>query len=463
MVNYLADVRFGYGIYSGGGDAMPFAMPSTRETRFPLLSPSKQTVPLVLRGRSNYAKLARAGDTVGYRKAVADYYHDNSSRYRANALQRLKFSARSNYGFFERLVYFWENHLAVMTSNKTSYTVIVAGYENEAIRPHIDGYFRDLLIAAVTHPAMLLTLDQHGSMGTLSLVGLALGRGPNENLGRELLELHTLGVDGGYNQYDVEQLSGLFTGLNVDYDTGETRFYYTRSQPGSFHVLGKTYGGLLKSRADIEEALHDLSVHPATAQHICRKIAAHFVSDTPPEQLVYEMAARFIETGGYLPAIYEVLTNFDDPVYRFAKVKTPLDFVISGLRAFGAPDSAFAKTAEISLNRTPMMTSSETGGIPTMPDLTVGALNVSGHRLWGPPGPDGWPDGNPDWLHGVGLTHRMAWASKAALFASGSAEAFLDQALGDLASAQTRVAVENAKSALEGVTIALLSPEFNRR
>ena len=464
MVDYRADVRFGYGPFAKGGDVAPFAMPTAPEARFPNLTPSNETVPVVLLGREHYVSFSDAGDSEGYEKAVAHYYADNHARYRSDALERLKFSARSDHGFFERLVYFWENHLAVMTSNKTTYTIIIAGYENEAIRPHVDGYFRDLVTAAVTHPAMLLTLDQHVSIGEASPVGFVMGRGSNENLGRELLELHTLGVDGGYTQQDVEQLSGLLTGLTVSYRKGKSEFYYSMSQPGSFEVLGKTYGGWLKSRSDIVEAIHDLCVHPATARHVCTKLARHFISDTPPEALVADMAARFVETEGYLPAVYEVLTAFDDPAYRMAKVKTPLDFVISGLRAFDVPDIAFARTAEAPLGRPAMMMAApDMGGTPALPDLTIGALDALGHRLWGSPGPDGWPDRNADWLHGVGLTQRMAWASEAALFATGSAQAFLEGALGDLASVKTRAVVGGANSALEGVTLALMSPEFNRR
>lgn len=463
MVNYRTEVRFGYGPYARSGDAAPLEMPGTKETRYPDLTPSTETVPVVLLGRAAYSKLADDGDAEGYEKAVGHYYRDNHARYRENALERLKFSVRSDFGFFERLVYFWENHLAIMTSNKTTYTIIVPGYENEAIRPHVDGYFRDLLTAAIMHPAMLLTLDQHVSIGRNSPIGLVMGRGPNENLGRELLELHTLGADGGYDQADVEQLSGLLTGLRVNYAKGRSGFYYTRSQPGSFDVLGKSYGGLLKSKSDIVEVLHDLSLHPSTAQHICRKLARHFISDNPPQALVAEMAARFTETEGYLPAVYEVLTAFDDPAYRMAKVKTPLDFIVSGLRALDAPELALSTDSSISLGQPAMMMASETGGTPALPDLTIGALDAMGHRLWGPPGPDGWPDRNPDWLHGVGLTQRMAWASEAASLATGSAQEFLDHALGDLASAETRRAVDNANSALEGVTLALMSPEFNRR
>ena len=461
MIDYKRDIRFGYGPQLGGKEST-MSMPKTNDERYPKLTSSKETVPMVVRGRSHYIKFAKAKDQVGYKREVDKYYANNHDVYTENALSRLSFTAKSRFGFFERLVYFWENHFSIMTGSKTSYTVVVGGYENEAIRPHIDSYFRDLLLAAVTHPAMLLTLDQHASMGERSPVGLVLNKGSNENLGRELLELHTLGVDGGYSQKDVEEMTGLLTGLNVDYDAGITKLYLSRAQHGFFDIMGKRYGGVLKTYSDIKQAIHDLAVHPSTARHIARKLASHFISDDPPQSLVEDMETAFLKSDGFLPDVYKVLIDFTDRDSRFSKVKSPLEFVISGLRAFGTPQSAFANSAKLRLNRTSMM-GGDDKGVTQLPDLTIGALDIMGHRLWGPRGPDGWPDNNDHWLRGVSLVQRATWASKAARFAQNTAAEFIDNSLGDWASPELRNLVNGSNSAIQGVTLTLMSPEFNRR
>lgn len=458
----MKHIQFGYGLIAGNEASFTMEPPANSDAAMPRLTPSSVSIPQVVRGRSSYTKLKDSGDSERYNAAVSAYYDTVWGLYGKDATERLKFTMKSRHGFFERLVYFWENHFAIMTRNKFSYAANVGGYENEAIRPHVFGRFRDMLRTAVTHPLMLVTLDQHTSFGPNSPAGLIVGRGINENLGRELLELHTLGVTGGYDQRDVEQLSLLLTGLSADFDAGISVFRASRSEPGSCTVLGKQYGSLISSADDIGQVITDLAAHPSTARHVCRKLAASFISDEPPAPLVAAMVDAFQRSDGHLPTVYDVMVNGAEAYPAMSKVKTPLDYVVSGLRALGAPESPFDKISIVRPNRPSMMAAPEDAG-SALPDLTIGALNSLGHQLWGAPGPDGWPDRNTDWLHADGLAKRLAWAGDAALLAPGSAQEFLDGALGGLAANRTRMIVSQAKSALEGVTLALMSPEFNRR
>ena len=188
-----------------------------------------------------------------------------------------------------RLVMFWSNHFCV-SANKGPVRGMAGAYEREAIRPHVLGRFVDMLLAVERHPAMLVYLDNHVSIGPNSRAGLNRGLGLNENLAREILELHTLGVGGGYTQEDVTNLARILTGwtvANLANPVGEPgRFFFApaRHEPGAWTVLGKRYGEA--GMAAGEAVLRDLARHPATARHIARKLARHFVSAEPPAALV---------------------------------------------------------------------------------------------------------------------------------------------------------------------------------
>ena len=182
--------------------------------------------------------------------------------------------------FAERLVWFWSNHFTVSAQNPRD--IMFAGaFEREAIRPNINGHFEDLLLAVVRHPAMLLYLDNAQSLGPDSMAGVVTGKGLNENLGRELMELHTLGVDGGYTQGDVIAMAKLLTGWSLDPGGTGTgfRYYPARHEPGAIVLRGKTYPGGEEGGI---AAIKDLAQDPATARHIARKFAVQFIADDPP-------------------------------------------------------------------------------------------------------------------------------------------------------------------------------------
>jgi len=341
-------------------------------------------------------------------------------------------------GFVERLVWFWSNHFCV----NADATVMAGAYEREAIRPHVLGRFVDMLLAAESHPAMLLYLDNWQSIGLDSIAGINRNRGLNENLAREILELHTLGVRTVYTQEDVTNFAKVMTGWTIlPTDTnpdhgGEFLFHRRMHEPGSRTVLGKPYRdtGVEQGRA----VLTDLARHPATAKHIADKLARHFIADDPPPLLVERLTQRFTETEGDLWEIAKALVNAPEAwVPEQAKIKRPGEWNIERLRAAG-------------LN----------GGDGR---ILAQAGTRLGEPLWRPPAPRGFSDDNAAWLDG--LAHRLDTANA---FAERVADrldpqAMVDTALGPLASAETRRLVAGAETKAQALTFLIMAPEFQRR
>lgn len=356
---------------------------------------------------------------------------------------RLMAGVRAEHPFSERLARFWANHFTV-SARKGAVAPIAGAFEREAIRPHLFGRFEDLLLAAEGHPAMILYLDNHLSMGPNSPVGRRRGRGLNENLAREILELHTLGVDGGYGQTDVEGLAKLLTGWTVapprrfPDKAGEFLFLDPLHEPGRHQMLGRRYpaDGSAAARA----ALIDLARHPATARHIARKLAVHFIADDPPPRLVAALERRFVDTGGDLSAVYQTLLDQDaawDPV--LAKVKPPEDYLTAILRLVAAE---------------------------TVPaDRVLGMMRAMGQMPMSAPGPDGWPDSAEAWANPDGLMRRVEFAQLIGERLAGGADPrrLARQAFGDLMSPATEQAVARAADAAQGTALALLAPEMMRR
>src|SRR4029077_13530817 len=221
---------------------------------------------------------------------------------------RLDAAFEADIGFAERLGGFWSNHFSVATDTVLN---MAGGYEREAIRPHVLGRFGDMLLAAESHPAMLVYLDNFRSIGPMSVAGLLNKIGLNENLGREILELHTLGVRTVYTQDDVYRFAKTITGWTLramvsDLERGNEFFFNPRlHEPGPQTILGKTYAqdGVEQGRA----VLADLARHPATAAHVAFKLARHFSSDEPAPSLVERLSKRFLDTDGDLKEIAKAL------------------------------------------------------------------------------------------------------------------------------------------------------------
>jgi len=284
----------------------------------------------------------------------------------------------------EVLVDFWYNHFNVFIE-KGADRYLVTAYEHDAIRPHVLGKFEDLLRATAQSPAMLFYLDNWESVGAQSPAGVRRQRGLNENYGRELLELHTLGVDGGYSQKDVTEVARCFTGWTIRQPqrVAEFEFNPRMHDDGEKTVLGLRIpagGGI----GDGFQVLHLLAHHPSTARFISRKLAMRFVSDDPPQALVNRMSATFLNKDGDLRAVLK--TMFDSRefwsrgAYR-AKMKSPLEMVASSLRAVDAQvDFAFGLNNQ---------------------------LNQLGEPLYRKAEPTGYSNSGQEWLNSAGLLARM--------------------------------------------------------
>lgn len=351
-------------------------------------------------------------------------------------------------GFRERLARFWGDHFTVVGRNSLT-RFAVPNYVESAIRPHLAGRFEDMLVSVTTHPMMLDYLDQTRSVGPNSKIGQRGKRGLNENLARELLELHTLGVGGAYRQEDVRQMAELLTGLTANMKNGFV-FRPALAEPGAETVLGSSFGGAEPSMDDIRAALKFLASHPTTAEHIARKLATHFVADTPDEALVAAMRARFLDTDGDLAEVYGAMLEHPAAWTSFgAKVKQPIDFVTSTMRALGAPPAVFEK-----YNRRKLTA------------YLGGPMAAMGQTWLRPGGPDGWPEEAEAWVTPQGLAARLQWAMSApsAVFRGlPDPPVFLKTALGSLADERLEFAAKAAETRREGIGLILASPAFQRR
>ncbi|HEY5007924.1 MAG TPA: DUF1800 family protein [Caulobacteraceae bacterium] len=374
----------------------------------------------------------------------------------AEFIARAALASETEAGFRERWALFWFNHFTV--GQKNLQTVILTGpFEREAIRPHVFGRFEDLLVASSSHPAMLIYLDQTQSVGPnsqyagLSRTGMipalkGIG-GLNENLAREIMELHTLGVGSGYTQGDVTEFARALTGWSIvglnehrlgqPGEPGQFTFRQGAHEPGVRHILGKTYpqDGIDQAHA----VLTDLATNPATAHHIAVKLARHFVADDPPPALVARLEKRFSETGGQLDKVAETLIDSPEtwtPEER--KFKTPYEFLISSYRA---------------------------AGVPAGPEIAP-VLNGLGQKPFSAPSPKGWSEEAADWASPDGIVKRMGWteAFSAKVVATDAQPMQIAQnTLGARLTPATATAIRRAESRTEAFSILLMSPEFQRR
>ena len=355
------------------------------------------------------------------------------------AKARIDAAYAAEIGFVERLVWFWSNHFCVSADKVPA---MAGAYEREAIRDHVLGHFRDMLAAVEAHPAMLFYLDNSQSIGPNSVAGINRDRGLNENLAREILELHTLGVRSVYAQEDVTSFAKVLTGwtiipAEVDPDHGaEFTFIRRMHEPGPQKVIGKTYHdtGVEQGRA----VLADLARHPATSNHVCTKLAQHFIADEPPRTLVDRLAKRFAETDGNSREVAKALVTAPESWSApRAKLKRPGEWMLAALRAAGSA--------------------------PADAQPLIQAHNLLGEPLWRPPAPKGFDDNSKAWMDGI--AQRLDIANQLALRVAGSAapDAVVETALGPLASAQTRQAVARAASRPQALALLFMAPEFQRR
>lgn len=443
----LAQIRFGFGRHP----RQP--APSGPAALLAEIAPGAAAAPiLALRTRQDRMETFRALRAARRSRNGRQSFRTIVRQIRIGAVddgaRRIYNRALSPHGFFERLVAFWADHFSI-SAKGTVLRLFVPLFEQNAIRPHVGGKFADMLIAVVRDPAMLSYLDQMASIGPNSPAGWRTGRGLNENHARELLELHTLGAGGPYTQRDVRELAELMTGHGIRYRDYAYHFFRARAEPGAEVVLGKRYGGYLPRPEHFFEALDDFSRHPATARHLARKLAVHFVSDRPDERLVRHIAAEWLRTGGALPAVYRAMLEHPAAWAGFGgKVKRPQELVVSTLRAMGI--------------RAPT-----TGELEKRRRGVFGALRQLGQPMFRAPGPDGWPEAAEDWITPQGLAARLRFAGQVgrrmAHLPLADPRGFAERTLGDALRPETRRAVAAAAERSEGFALVLASPEFNRR
>lgn len=476
---YLAYNRFGLGWRAGDGSAGGgsagggAAIPDVQSMLAADLAQYNPAPPIiaalpprrdVVKTLADYREEVRAGrDAPPMSREVDVGGREVRVHYLNAAAARLHNAAVTGSPFAERLVHFWSNHFAVSVQS-LPVAVLAGDHENRGIRPHIMGKFSDLLKAAALHPAMLLYLNQERSIGPGSVLAVRAARRPagegralglNENLAREILELHTLGVRTVYTQDDVTAFARALTGWTVaglgqradrllqamgaQVEPGDAGFVDAMHEPGAQTIIGKRFaeGGREQSLA----VLDHLAAHPATARHVATKLARHFASDVPPPALVARLEKAYLASGGDLPTLYRILLAAPECWQTAApKFKTPWDWAVSMVRATG---------------------------MEQLPDRrgAVGALAALGQPIWQPGSPAGFDDIADPWMGPSGLMLRAELASRVAVRIAEQADPRTWSAaiLADGASAATLNAVARADSPAQGVVLALMSPEFLRR
>ncbi len=485
----IAANRFGLGARPGeivaiGGDAhgwlraqlvpervlpAPFAaLPSTADD---LAEFQKWLVDLAASGRAPQTAMEEGASDAAPARATgveSEFRRRFGPRYAAALKARFDVAINTTRPFFERLVHFWSNHF-VVSGTKPSAVALPPSFERDAIRPHVAGRFVDMLLASSKHPAMLVYLDNVNSVGPASQVGRnpdlrrafaaqafipARGTGLNENLGREILELHTLGVRSGYTQADVTNFARVLTGWTVarpprvrgaqlavrrQSALGLFDFDPDAHEPGVHVVLGRAYAQ--QNEAQGEAVLRDLVRLPVTAEFIARKLARHFIADHPPREAVARLAQVFLDTDGDLAQVGMALIDLPQAwAHSPRKFKTPEEYLVSALRALPG----------LELDGTQL----------------ASAVTALGQPPYRAPGPNGWPDVESEWLGPDAVWKRFQWANETARRAAASVpdpEWLALDVLGASLGSETRSAIQRADSAVQGLTLLLASAEFQRR
>ncbi|MBN3766276.1 DUF1800 domain-containing protein [Burkholderia sp. Ac-20365] len=383
---------------------------------------------------------------------------ESRDTYRSAVNARVASALTSPAPFVERLVHFWSNHFAV-SIDKGPVAPFAGAFEAEAIRPHVLGRFEDMLVAVERHPAMQLFLDQTRSVGPDSIAAMrAAQRNPNrkpglnENLAREIMELHTLGVRSGYTQEDVTEFARAMTGWSIaagqgpqpnNAPPGAFVFRPQVHEPGTRTIMGRRYDQ--PGEGQTLAVLHDLSTSPATATHIATKLARHFVADNPPPDVVDQLATAFMRSRGDLPTVYRALIDSDAAWSSVAvKFKSPWEWTISSMRGLGMRE----------------LTGNAGNAVQMAPVLTQ-----LGQQVWRPGSPAGYDDIAASWAAPDALVRRVEIAQR---FAARVGDRLDARSLGQTLTAgslsePTQLAVSRAESASTALALLLVSPDFQRR
>ena len=363
--------------------------------------------------------------------------------FQAETQARVEAGMGAEIGYVERLVAFWSNHFCIAVDKSQAVRILAGAFEREAIRPYVLGRFADMVRAVESHPAMLIFLDNAQSVGPGSRAGQNGKRGMNENFAREIMELHTLGVDGGYTQGDVAEFARMLTGWTFAGKNGKLGtpgtflFNANAHEPGPRRLLGRDYAE--PGVAQAEAALDDLARHRATARHVAGKFARAFVADAPSPALVGRLEDVFADTQGDLRALARAMIA-DDEAWSAppVKLRDPWQMVLASYRALG-------------------LDASKPGQVNNM-------LNLLGQPLWNPGGPNGFPEATDVWLSPEGMKMRVEIAARFGRRAKDAPPPadLIARVLPD-ASPETREAILRAETPQQAYALLLLSPEFQRR
>ena len=366
--------------------------------------------------------------------------------------QRLGLAMDSRRPFAEHLVWFWSNHFTV-SAIKPPVMGLVANFERVAIRPHIAGRFEAMLRASTTHPAMLIYLDNQRSAGPNSRLVHRLQEQPrqgkkappsgfNENLARELMELHTLGVSRGagsaYQQADVTALAAVLTGWRPSDEhqaADGSSFDAKWHEPGLKRVLGRDFA---EGPQALDQVLHLLANHPATARHVCTRMARHFIADEPPAAVVERMVAAWQRSEGDLRLVTEAMVTSPEawsPESR--KLRTPEEFAVCAWRLLGQRSDALQGD---------------------------GNVDRMGQKVQAAPSPAGWPDRAEEWLGPEAVWSRVEWTQHLVRrLGQLDARTLARRSLGEGLSERTTRLIEGAADGPQALTLLLMSPEIQRR
>jgi uncharacterized protein (DUF1800 family) len=449
---YQAEVKLAREVVAKAGAAASEATPPATDAKAPRRNPSLDNAAAEMSGKAPAMEKSGANAPTQSTEAMqpnaakppAQPLNVIQKTYRTEALARLQRAMIADCGFTERLVTFWSNHFCI-SANKGELGRMWAGaFEREAIRPHVLGRFGDMLKAVEQHPAMLFFLDNQQSLGPDSRAGQNRKRGLNENLAREIMELHTLGVGSGYSQDDVTSLARIITGWTFAGRQGQLGppgnfvFNANAHQPGPQRLLDKTYEDT--GVAQGEAALADIARHPAAAKFIAIKFARHFVADEPPPALVARLQEVFHKSDGDLRALATTLVDSDEAwQVPLTKLRSPYEFLVATGRLLAQ--------------------------IPDDPTRYLGGLNLLGQPLWSPAGPNGFPDTNAAWAAPEGMKLRLDISAQVASRLGDNVDPrdLLQLVAADAASGETRRTIERAESRQQALALLLMSPEFQRR
>jgi len=440
------------------------AQPSTLAIAAELADERQQAMANAANPASNPASSPAASSNPGDARKAARQAANKAVRmesrdtYRSAVNARVASALTSPAPFVERLVHFWSNHFAV-SIDKGPVAPFAGAFEAEAIRPHVLGRFEDMLVAVERHPAMQLFLDQTRSVGPDSVAAMRAGQrnpnrkpGLNENLAREIMELHTLGVRSGYTQDDVTEFARAMTGWSIaaaqgpqpnNAPPGAFVFRPQVHEPGTRTVMGRSYDQ--PGEGQTLAVLHDLSTSPATATHIATKLARHFVADNPPPDVVDQLATAFMRSRGDLPTVYRALIDSDAAWSPVAvKFKSPWEWTISSMRGLGMRE----------------LTGNAGNAVQMAPVLTQ-----LGQQVWRPGSPAGYDDIAASWAAPDALVRRVEIAQR---FAARVGDRLDARSLGQTLTAgslsePTQLAVSRAESASTALALLLVSPDFQRR